>query len=85
MGKSRDDRSAASAISTQHLPLEASLWFYRQRGKTYGPVSPVELRAAAHLGFLGHRDVVRCKGQSAWLVAGSLAWLATVWQDAGRR
>lgn len=85
MVKPQDDRPLAAAMDNQYQPPDASLWFYRQRGRTYGPVSPKELRAAAHLGFLGRRDVVRCKGQPSWLVADSLAWLVTAWKDPGGR
>lgn len=50
-------------------------WFYRQQGRTYGPVSSLDLRAAARLGFLGPDDVVRRQGHAAWVPAGSLRWL----------
>ena len=52
-----------------------SEWFYTQRGETYGPVSSTELRAAAHLGFLGPNDLVLRKGQDAWIVASKIQGL----------
>ena len=48
---------------------EQSEWFYTQHGETYGPVSSTELRAAAHLGFLGPDDLVCRKDRGSWVVA----------------
>ena len=47
-------------------------WFYTQRGETYGPVSSTELRAAAHLGFLGPNDLVCRKDRGNWIVASKI-------------
>jgi hypothetical protein len=44
-------------------------WFYVQHGEIYGPVSSVDLCAAAHLGFLGPDDLVRRADKSNWTVA----------------
>jgi epoxyqueuosine reductase QueG len=51
---------------------EQSEWFYTQRGETYGPVSSTELRAAAHLGFLGPNDLVCRKDRGSWIVASKI-------------
>lgn len=51
---------------------EQSEWFYTQRGETYGPVSSTELRAAAHLGFLGPDDLVCRKDRGTWIVASKI-------------
>lgn len=50
-------------------------WFYTQRGETYGPVTPRELRAAAHLGFLGPDDLVRRNDREPWMMARSVPGL----------
>lgn len=52
-----------------------SRWFYVQRGETYGPVSSAELRAAAHLGFIGPDDMVRRSDRTDWVAASSLQGL----------
>lgn len=51
---------------------EAVEWFYTQRGETYGPVSATDLRAAAHLGFLGPDDLVCRTDRSKWVAARSI-------------
>ena len=51
---------------------EQSEWFYTHRGETYGPVSSTELRAAAHLGFLGPTDLVCHKNLGSWVVASKI-------------
>lgn len=50
-------------------------WFYTQRGETYGPVSSTDLRAAAHLGFVGPNDLVRRGDHGAWMPARSIRGL----------
>jgi hypothetical protein len=52
-----------------------SEWFYVQRGETYGPVCSTDLRAAAHLGFLGPDDLVRRSDRRDWVAARSLPGL----------
>lgn len=47
----------------------AAVWFYTQRGETYGPVSSTDLWAAAHLGFLGPNDLVCRKDRETWVAA----------------
>ena len=47
----------------------AAEWFYTQRGETYGPVSATDLRAAAHLGFLGPDNLVCRKDRETWVAA----------------
>lgn len=47
-------------------------WFYTHHGETHGPVSAVELRAAALLGFVGPNDFVRRKDMGAWIRAVSV-------------
>lgn len=49
-----------------------SEWFYVQRGETYGPVCSSDLRAAAHLGFLGPDDLVRRADRADWVAARSV-------------
>jgi hypothetical protein len=53
----------------------SSRWFYVQHGEMYGPVSSADLRAAAHLGFLGPDDVVRREDGTDWVHARSLRGL----------
>lgn len=53
----------------------ASRWFYVQHGETYGPVTSADLRAAAHLGFIGPDDLVRRCDRSDWVAAHSLRGL----------
>jgi len=50
-------------------------WFYVQHGETYGPVSSVDLRAAAHLGFVGPHDMIRRSDRIEWVPAHSLRGL----------
>lgn len=50
-------------------------WFYTHRGETYGPVSSTELRAAAHLGFIGPDDLVRCRDRNTWIAASNVEGL----------
>lgn len=50
-------------------------WFYIQHGETYGPVSSADLRAAAHLGFIGPDDLVRRCDRSDWVAAHTLRGL----------
>ena len=58
----KDD--APDAAGSNH-----SSWFYIQHGETYGPVSSADLRAAAHLGFLGPDDLVCRKDARKWVMA----------------
>lgn len=53
----------------------APQWFYIQRGETYGPVSSDDLRAAAHLGFVGPHDMIRRSDRADWVPAHSLRGL----------
>ncbi|MFM8771749.1 MAG: DUF4339 domain-containing protein [Candidatus Kapaibacterium sp.] len=55
--------------------MPAHEWFYTQRGETYGPVSSADLRAAAHLGFVGPNDMVRRGEQGDWIPAVSIRGL----------
>jgi hypothetical protein len=57
-----------------------SSWFYIQHGETYGPVSSTDLRAAAHLGFLGPDDLVCRKDSGKWVMARMIHGL---FKDAG--
>ena len=50
-------------------------WLYTQKGETFGPVSSVDLRAAAHLGFLGPDDLVCRKDRGKWMAARSIRGL----------
>ena len=61
-----------SQSDSPHVEAE---WFYTQHGEMYGPVSSVELRAAAQLGFLGPGDLVRRQGQREWTIARALPGL----------
>jgi hypothetical protein len=62
--RSQSDEPSSSAGHSE--------WFYVQRGETYGPVSSTDLRAAAHLGFLGPDDMVRRSDRSNWVTARSV-------------
>jgi hypothetical protein len=53
----------------------ASRWFYVQHGEMYGPVSSADLRAAAHLGFVGPHDMIRRSDRTDWVPAHSLRGL----------
>lgn len=57
------------------VPLTVSEWFYIQRGVIYGPVTSTDLRAAAHLGFLGPEDMVCRKDSGTWTLAESVPGL----------
>lgn len=48
---------------------KSGLWFYRNQGRLYGPVSFADLRAAAVLGFLSPHEFVRRQGCFRWLRA----------------
>lgn len=73
---SADDRSRRpSKQDRKRTDPGAVEWFYRQEGKTYGPMTSLDLRAAARLGFLCPGDDVLCRGQDAWVPAGSIHWL----------
>lgn len=61
-----------SQESPEQESRDQSEWFYTQRGETYGPVSSTELRAAAHLGFLGPNDLVCRKDRGMWIVASKI-------------
>lgn len=50
-------------------------WLYTQKGETFGPVSSVDLRAAAHLGFLGPDDLVCRQDRGKWVAARSIRGL----------
>lgn len=67
-----DHEALPEPQSPAQEPREQSEWFYTQRGETYGPVSSTELRAAAHLGFLGPDDLVCRKDKGAWIVASKI-------------
>jgi hypothetical protein len=69
------DRGETSSDRT-----EDAEWFYTQKGEAFGPVSALDLRAAAHLGFLGPDDMVRRKDRERWIVAKSIRGL---FKDAG--
>lgn len=47
-------------------------WLYVHRGETFGPVSSIDLRAAAHLGFLGPDDLVSHSASGVWIPARSI-------------
>jgi hypothetical protein len=53
----------------------SSRWFYVQHGEMYGPVSSADLRAAAHLGFVGPDDLVRRSDRTDWMPARSVRGL----------
>jgi len=61
--------------SPERDPHEPYEWFYKQRGETYGPVSSTELRAAAHLGFVGPDDLVRRRDRGTWIAASEVRGL----------
>lgn len=58
-----------------------SFWFYTQGGKTYGPISLTELKAAAHLQFFGPDDLVRRHDSPTWVTA---ATISELFQDAAK-
>ncbi len=51
---------------------QVARWLYTQHGEAYGPVSAVELWAAALLGFVGPNDLVRRKDMGTWIRAASV-------------
>jgi epoxyqueuosine reductase QueG len=67
-----DPETSIAPEATEQDDREQSEWFYTQRGETYGPVSSTELRAAAHLGFLGPNDLVCRKDKGSWIVASKI-------------
>jgi hypothetical protein len=52
-----------------------SHWFYVHQGEVHGPVSSIDLRAAAYLGFLGPNDLVRRADLEKWVAACSVRGL----------
>ena len=67
---------AAEGQEPDAAPTSANTrWFYVQHGETYGPVSSADLRAAAHLGFIGPDDLVRRCDRTDWVAAHSLRGL----------
>lgn len=60
--------------SSKNAPTAAE-WFYTQRGEVYGPVSSADLRAAAHLGFVGPNDMIRRGEHGPWEAARSFRGL----------
>ncbi len=73
---SADDASGHRPNRSRQRPDPGAIeWFYRQEGTTYGPVSSLDLRAAARLGFLGPDDHVLRYGQDTWVPARSVRWL----------
>lgn len=50
-------------------------WFYTQHGETYGPVSSIDLQAAAYMGFLGPDDMVCRSDTGIWVIARSIRGL----------
>ena len=66
---STDDLSTMPLKPHPPEAFAAVEWFYARRGATYGPVSSIDLRAAAHLGFLGPEDLVRRAGRMDWIFA----------------
>jgi hypothetical protein len=67
-----DTSTPADTSAAESPELE---WFYTQRGETFGPVSSADLRAAAHLGFLGPDDMVCRKDRGRWVSARSIRGL----------
>lgn len=67
-----ENSSPASTFAAENPAVE---WLYTQRGETFGPVSSVDLRAAAHLGFLGPDDMVCRKDRGRWVAARSIRGL----------
>lgn len=67
-----DPETGTASERTKQDDREQSEWFYTQRGETYGPVSSTELRAAAHLGFLGPNDLVCRKDRGTWMAASKI-------------
>ena len=53
----------------------ATQWFYVRHGRQHGPISSVELRIAAHIGFLGPDDMVQRKGRNIWVLARAIPGL----------
>lgn len=72
--EARQQRPAAQRDETA-ATTGRSKWFYIQRGETHGPVSSLDLRAAAHLGFLGPHDLVRRMDLERWVPACSIRGL----------
>lgn len=64
MTTQNDQQSATASVDTK--------WLYMHRGETFGPVSSTDLRAAAHLGFLGPDDLVCHTADGLWMRARSI-------------
>jgi hypothetical protein len=67
-------------VTTQHDEQRPTVrvdmkWLYMHRGETFGPVSSTDLRAAAHLGFLGPDDMVCHMANGIWIHARSIQGL----------
>lgn len=77
-------QGSANEKDTTPTRQGATKWFYVQHGETYGPVSSADLRAAAHLGFLGQDDLVRRSDQTAWVPARNVSGLFKKVDETGR-
>lgn len=73
MSQSSQDRAGHDCGPNDYQPT--SQWFYIQHGETYGPVSSADLRAAAHLGFVGPADMVRRADRAEWIKANAIRGL----------
>jgi len=68
------------SVTTQHDEQRSNAgvdtkWLYTHRGATLGPVSSTDLRAAAHLGFLGPDVMVCHTADGIWIRARSIQGL----------
>ena len=64
MTTKHDEQLSKASVDTK--------WLYTHRGETFGPVSSTDLRAAAHLGFLGPDDIVCHTADGIWIRAASI-------------
>lgn len=74
-GMSNHDAEKPLSAADQGEARAVAEWFYAQRGVMYGPVTSIDLRAAAHLGFLGPEDLVRRSDRGTWVAARSIRGL----------
>jgi hypothetical protein len=74
-GNERPEMNSSDRAETPADATKDAEWFYTQKGDTFGPVSALDLRAAAHLGFFGPDDMVRRKDRKRWIVAKSIRGL----------
>lgn len=72
---SNNDADKSNSAAPHGTGCAVADWFYVQGGVMHGPVTSIDLRAAAHLGFVGPDDLVRRTNNGTWVTARSIRGL----------